>query len=52
MSKRKVIVKDHVNEAMTYYLRTLSVLGDNEEVVSFYKVPEGLDIKIEEVKHD
>jgi hypothetical protein len=51
-SGRKVVLKSHVNEALTFYLRTFSVIEDNQEVVSFYKVPEGLDVKIEEIKHD
>jgi thioredoxin-related protein len=47
--KRKIVNKEHVNEALTQYLRALSVLAKNEEVTSFYKVTEGLNIKIEEV---
>lgn len=46
--KRKIINKEHVQEALTQYLRALSILGKNEEVTSFYKVTEGLNIKIEE----
>lgn len=47
--KRKVVSKDRVCEALTYYLQTLSVLNKDQEVTSFYKVPEGLDVKIEVV---
>jgi hypothetical protein len=47
--QRRVVSKDRVNEALTLHLRALSVLEDNEEVTSFYKVPEGLDVKIEVV---
>lgn len=47
--KRKIVSKDRVCEALTMHLRALSVLEDNEEVTSFYKVPEGLDVKVENV---
>lgn len=46
-SGRKVVLKDHVNEALTQYLQSLSMINKNQEVTSFYKVPEGLDVKVE-----
>lgn len=48
-SKRKVVLKDHVCEALTQYLHSLSMLNKNQEVTSFYKVPEGLDVKVETI---
>lgn len=48
-SKRKVVAKDHVNEALTQYLHSLNMINKDEEVTSFYKVPEGLDVKVEKI---
>ena len=46
-SGRRVVTKDHVLEALTAYLISLSVINDDEAVTSFYAVPEGLDVRIE-----
>ncbi len=46
-SGRKIVEKDHVNQALTQYLRSLSAINKDQEVTSFYKVPEGLDVKVE-----
>lgn len=48
-SGRKVVTKEHVNEALTQYLHSLSLLDKTKEVTSFYKVPEGLDVKVENI---
>jgi len=47
--KRKIVLNIRVCEAITQHLRALSVIEDNEEVTSYYKVPEGLDVKVERV---
>ncbi len=52
MSKFKTITKTHVNAALTQYLRTLSVIGPDEEVTNFNKAPDALDVKIEKVNED
>lgn len=44
--KRKVVSNELACEAMAIQLRALSVIDDNEIVESFYRVPEGWDVKI------
>lgn len=51
-SGRLVVHKEHVCDALTGFLQSLSIIDDDHEVTSFYKVPEGLDVKIEESKYD
>ena len=33
-SKQKIVTEDHVNEALTLYLRGLSIIDDNEIVTA------------------
>lgn len=40
------ITNEHVCLAMTAHLRSLSSIDDDEEVVSYFKVPEGIEVKI------
>lgn len=44
--KRKVVSNELACEAMTVQLRALSIIDDNQYVESFYRVPEGWDVKI------
>lgn len=48
----RTISKDHVNEALTTYLRTMSLINKDEHVTNFNKAPDALDVKIERIKHD
>lgn len=50
MSRSNILVinKEHVNQALTQYLRSLSFIHDDEEVHSFKKSPEGLEIKVKD----
>jgi len=43
----RTITTEHVLEALTAYLRSMSTIDDNEHVTHITKVPEGFDIKIE-----
>ena len=40
------ISNEHVQQALTYYLRTLKMIDADEEVISYFKTPEGIDVKI------
>lgn len=42
----RTITNEHVYQAMTYYLRTLRSINQDEEVTHMFKVPEGWEIKI------
>jgi hypothetical protein len=46
-SKVLVINKEHVNQALTQYLRSLSFIPKDYEVISFKKSPEGLEVKVD-----
>lgn len=48
-TKFKSIPKHHVNEAMTQYLRSISMINDDEEVTNFNKAPDSLDVKVEKI---
>lgn len=41
--------KGHVNEALTIYLRSMSLINDDEEVTNFNKAPDSLDVKVEKI---
>lgn len=45
----KTMSKAHVNEALTNYLRTISLIDNDEEVTNFNKAPDSLDVRIERV---
>lgn len=45
----RTISKAHVNLALTGYLRSMSLINDDEEVTNFNKAPDALDVKIEKV---
>jgi hypothetical protein len=47
-SKVLVITTEHVNQALTQYLRSLSFIPKDYEVTKFKKSPEGLEVKVEE----
>ncbi len=47
----RTITTDHVLHALTYYLRSLTMIEKDEEVTHIFKVPEGFDIKIEKSPH-
>lgn len=40
------ISSEHVKIAMTGYLRSMSLIDDDEEVIHYFKTPEGVDVKI------
>lgn len=42
----RLITNEHVQQAMTYYLRTLKMIDADEEVIHYFKVPEGIEVKI------
>ena len=46
-AKIRVLLEPHILEAATVYLRSLSLIDDNEEVVRYKKVPEGIEVDIE-----
>jgi hypothetical protein len=50
MKKFQTMSKEHVCSALTQYLRALSTIDDDQEVVDFNKAPDALDVKIEKVK--
>jgi hypothetical protein len=39
--------KDHTMMALTYYLRSMSLIPKDMEVTKFKKVPEGLEVSVE-----
>lgn len=43
----KVMSDSHVRDALAAHLRALSILDDDETVVKFKRVPEGLEVNIE-----
>lgn len=45
----KTIPKYHVNLALTMYLRSASLINDDEEVTNFNKAPDSLDVKVEKI---
>lgn len=45
----KTMNKTHVLNALTGYLRSMSLINANEEVTNFNKAPDALDVKIEKV---
>jgi hypothetical protein len=48
----RTMTKEHVNAALTGYLRTMSLINADEEVVNFNKAPDSLDVKIERITND
>jgi len=47
------ISRDHGNQAMTYYLRSLSMIDKDEEVTHINTMgPQGLEVKVERTFHD
>lgn len=52
MSKRKIkiINDDNVKLALASYLITLSLINDDDDVVAYKKVPEGVEVTIEKEK--
>jgi hypothetical protein len=44
------ITDPHVLQALTYYLRTTMMINKDEEVISYFKTPQGIDVKIGEFK--
>jgi len=48
----RTISKNHVNEALTTYLRMMSLINDDEEVTNFNKAPDALDVKVEKIAHE
>lgn len=47
--KFKTMSKTHVNNALTAYLRSLSMINDDEECTNFNKAPDSLDVRIEKI---
>lgn len=52
MAKRKirVITAAHTLAAISLYFRSLSMIDDDQIVTSFKKVPEGIEVTIEQEK--
>ena len=44
------ITKDHANQALTYYLRTLKMIDPDEEVTHYNSILN--EFKVEKFKHD
>lgn len=42
----RIITVNHVADALTAYLRSMSMIEDNEIVEHFLRSPEGLEVKI------
>lgn len=47
--KFRLVSKTHVAEALTMYLRSMSMINDDEEVTNFNKAPDALDVKVEKI---
>lgn len=49
--KRKIKILNDVNvvTALTNHLQSLSIIDDNDNVINYKKVPEGIEVTIEKV---
>lgn len=50
--KVKTVAKHHVLEGLTQYLRSLSIIDDNQEVVQIRNFPDTVDVCVEKVSKD
>lgn len=51
-ARSKLMARDHLNSALTMYLRALSVINDDEEVTGGRAAGKFIDVKIEKVKDE
>lgn len=42
----RTIIDENVRCALTFWMKSINAINDDEEVIHYFKVPEGIEVKI------